>query len=134
MLLLVRKFDAPASPVDPTRVPGEFIAGGHTLFVNPSNPGSDAFTGVVTLASLSQGVGGFRLDAVGNNGADFAYVGTYTLSPDGAITVAISGTNETWFAAIDRSYQTLVFVDDFIEIRSNNTPELNLGLGVRRKL
>lgn len=129
MLFLVRKFDAPTTPVDSVRVPGEFLVGGHTLFVNPSNPGSDAFTGVVTLTAQ----GGFRLDGAGNSGADFAYSGSYTLASDGQLIVTISGTNETWFAAIDRSYQTLLFVDDFIELRSNNTPELNLGVGVRRK-
>ncbi|MBL8729799.1 MAG: hypothetical protein JNM25_15330 [Planctomycetes bacterium] len=129
ILFLVRKFDAPATPVDSVRVPGSFLVGGHTLFVNPSNPGSDAFTGVVTLTAQ----GGFRLDGVGNSGADFAYSGSYVLAADGHLTVTISGTNETWFAAIDRSYQTLLFVDDFIELRSNNTPELNIGLGVRRK-
>ncbi len=127
VLFLVHKFDT--TPIDSVRVPGEFLVGGHTLFVNPSNPGSDAFTGVVTLTAQ----GGFRLDGVGSDGADFAYSGSYTLAADGHLTIAIVGTNETWFAAIDRSYQTLVFVDDFIELRSNNTPELNIGLGVRRK-
>ncbi|MBX3464179.1 MAG: hypothetical protein KF830_13480 [Planctomycetes bacterium] len=130
VVFLVRKFDAPASPVDASRVPGSFLVGGHTLFVNPSNPGSDAFTGVVQLSSG----GGFRLDAVGSSGAAFAYAGTYTLSPDGGLTISINGTNENWFAAIDRDYQTLALVDDFVEVRSNNTPELNVALGVRRKL
>ena len=45
--------------------------------------------------------------------------------------LSINGTNETWFAAIDKSYNTFVFVDDFREIRANNTPELNFGFGVR---
>lgn len=132
---LVRKFDAPTTPIDPTRVAGTFLVGGHTLFVNPSNSGSDAFTGVVTLGGPTQGSGAFRLDGVGSDGADFSYVGTYTLpvAADGGLTISISGTNETWFAALDRSYQTLLFVDDFVELRSNNTPELNIGLGVRRK-
>ena len=129
VLFLVKKFDAPATPVDSVRVPGRFLVGGHTLFVNPSNSGSDSFVGVVTLTAQ----GGFRLDATGSQGADFAYIGSYTLSQDGGMTVTISGTNETWFAAIDRGYQTLVFVDGFVETRSNNIPELNLGLGVREK-
>ena len=129
VLFLVRKFDAPAVPVDSVRVPGEFLVGGHTLFVNPSNCGSDAFVGVVTLTPQ----GGFRLDATGSQGTDFAYIGTYALSADGGITITIPATNETWFAAIDRGYQTFTFVDGFVETRSNNTPELNLGIGVRRK-
>ena len=130
LLFLVRKFDAPATPVDSVRVPGTFLVGGHTVFVNPSNSGSDAFVGTVTLTAQ----GGFRLDAVGNSGQDFSYVGTWTLAADGGLTLSISGTNETWFAAIDRTYNTLVFIDDFVEVRSNNLPELNLGFGVRKKI
>lgn len=129
LLFLVRKFDAPASPVDALRVPGTFLVGGHTLFVNPSNSGSDAFVGTVTLSAQ----GGFRLDAVGNSGQDFSYIGTWTLAQDGGITIAVSGTNETWFGAIDRSYNSFAFVDDFVEVRQNNIPELNLGFGVRKK-
>ncbi len=137
LLFLVRAFDAPSSPVDSVRVPGRFLVAGHTLFVNPSNSGSDAFVGVVTLTAQ----GGFRLDAVGSQGQssagnqsmDFTYLGSYTLAANGGMTISISGTNETWFAAIDRGYQTFAFVDDFVEVRSNNTPELNLGFGVREK-
>ncbi|MFT4516389.1 MAG: hypothetical protein ACI89X_004633 [Planctomycetota bacterium] len=129
IVTMVRKFDAPTTPVDSVRVPGTFLVGGHTLFVNPSNPGSDSFVGTVTLSAQ----GGFSLDAVGNTGADFQYIGTYTLSQDGGMVVAISGTNETWFAAIDKTYNTLTFVDDFEELRANNTPELNFGFGVRQK-
>lgn len=129
MAFLVRKFDAQGPQIDPVRVAGTFLVGGHTLFVNPTNSGSDAFVGVVTLSAQ----GAFRLDAVGSQGIDFSYVGTYTLNSEGGMTVSISGTNETWFAAIDRSYQALFFVDDFVETRSNNTPELNLGVGVRQQ-
>lgn len=126
---LVRKFDAPATPVDPVRVPGKFYTGGHTLFVNPTNSGSDTFIGTVTLSSG----GGFRLEAIGNQGVDFLYTGTYTLSADGSMTIAIQQTSETWFGAIDRDYNTFVFVDGFVESRSNNQPELNLAIGVREK-
>lgn len=126
---LVRKFDAPTSPVDPVRVTGTFLVGGHTFFVNPSNSGSDAFVGTVVL-----GTGGaFRLDAAGANGTDFTYTGTYSLAQDGGMTITIPGTSETWFAAIDRSYQTLVFVDGIVETRANNIPELNIGFGVRQR-
>jgi hypothetical protein len=128
LVLMVRKFDA-ATPVDPLRVPGRFLIGGHTLFVNPTNSGSDAFVGVVTLSAPD----GFRLDAVGNQGIDFTYTGTYTLAADGGMTISVNGTNETWFAAIDRTYNTIVGVDDFVEMRSNNIPELNLAFGVREK-
>lgn len=129
MLFLVRKFDTPASPVDSAQVLGRFLVGGHTFFVNPNNSGSDAFLGTVTLG---QG-GSFRLDATGADGADFTYTGSYTLAADGALTITIPGTSETWFGAIDRSYQTFAFVDSFVEVRANNIPELNLGIGVREK-
>jgi hypothetical protein len=128
-VVLIRKFD---NPVDSVRVPGTFLVGGHTLFVNPSNAGSDAFVGTVTLTAA----GAFRLDAVGSSGADFTYTGTYSLSTvlDGGMTINISGTNETWFGAIDRSYNTFSFVDEFLELRSNNQRELNFGFGVRKKV
>ena len=129
LLLMVRKFDAPASPVNTASALGTFLVGGHTLFVNPSNSGSDTFVGVVTLGTA----GAFRLDATSASGQDFSYSGTYTLSPDGGMSIAIAGTNETWFAAIDKNYNTLVILDDFEEIRPNNSPELNLVFGVRRQ-
>jgi hypothetical protein len=128
-LVLVRKFDVPAAPIDSVRVPGTFVVGGHTLFVNPSNSGSDAFVGTITLTAQ----GAFRLDAIGSQGQDFSYTGQYTLAADGGLAITVSGTNESWFAAIDRSYNTLVFVDDFVETRANNTPELNLGFAVRKR-
>ena len=129
MLVMVRKFDAGAAPVDTVRVPGKFLVGGHTLFVNPNNSGSDAFVGTVTLTAG----GAFRMDAVGSDGQDFTYLGSFTTAADGGLTISINGTNETWFAAIDRSYNTLVLVDDFVETRSNNIPELNFAIGVREK-
>ena len=129
LLAMVRKFDTPTNPVDSVRIPGKFLVGGHTLFVNPTNSGSDVFVGTVTLTTG----GGFRLDGIGNAGQDFSYTGTYTAALDGGLTITVSGTGETWFAAIDRSYNTLVLIDDFVETRSNNLPELNFVFGVRQK-
>jgi hypothetical protein len=129
LVLFVRKFDAPATPIDVTRLPGRFLVGGHTVFVNSANAGSDTFVGTLTLTSPN----GFRLEAVGNQGIDFVYTGTFTVAADGGLTFAVSGTNETWFAAIDRDYTTIAFVDGFVESRSNNLPELNFAIGVREK-
>lgn len=130
--LLVREFDdaAPATSLDVDRVDGTFLVGGHTMFINPSNSGSDSFVGTVVLSTN----GGFTLDAVGNQGIDFRYTGTWTAQANGKLTFAVDGTNETWHGAIDRSYNTLVLVDDFVETRSSNVPELNLVLGVRKKV
>jgi len=132
---LVRKFDIPATPCDPTRVAGTWYVGGHTLFVNPANSGADTFVGTMTLATPVAGVGAFRLDGQDHKGADFQYTGTYTVATDGsgAISMAVNGTSETWFAAIAPSYNTLFFVDDVVETRANNTPELNLAMAIRQK-
>lgn len=128
--IFVRKFDTGAA-LESLRIPGTFLIGGQTVFVNPLNCGADVFVGTMTLTSG----GAFTLDAVDNQGQDFAYSGSWAPRSvnDGSITMTVSGTNETWFAAIDRSYNTLVFVDDFLETRSNNLPEYNLGFGVRQK-
>jgi hypothetical protein len=128
---LVQKFDAPATPADPTRVGGTFFCGGHTLFVNPGNSGADTFVGTVTLATPVGSTGAFRIDAQSHLGQPFSYTGNYTLAADGGITMAVDGTNETWFAAIDRSYSVFFFVDDVVETRSNGSPELNLGIAIR---
>lgn len=129
---LVREFDdaTVATQADPTAIAGTYYVGGQTLFINPSNMGSDTFIGTVTLSSN----GGFELDAVGNQGVDFGYVGTWTAQPNGKLTITVNGNGgETWHGAIDRSYNTLVLVDDYVETRANNLPELNLLVGIRKK-
>ena len=130
---LVRKFDAPATPADPARVAGDYLVGGHTLFVNPANAGADTFIGRMTLSTPTSGTGGFRLDFEDHLGRSFFYAGTYTVADDGGIAMHVNGTNETWFAAINRAYDTLFFVDDVVEVRANNTPELNLAMATRVK-
>lgn len=107
---------------------GEYLVSGYTTFVNPSDPGSDAFTGIATFATG----GAFRLDAVDHLGREFSYVGTFALRTNGAMTLTINGTNETWYGAVATDYQTVMLVDDFRETRVNNKPELNFLLGTRR--
>jgi hypothetical protein len=131
LAFLVQKFDAPATPADPTRVGGTFFCGGHTLFVNPGNSGADTFVGTVTLATPVGSTGAFRIDAQSHLGQQFSYTGNYTLAADGGITMTVDGTNETWFAAIDRSYSVFFFVDAIVETRSSGSPELNLGIATR---
>lgn len=141
MIMLVQKFDNPTTPADPTRMAGTFYVGGHTLFVNPSNSGADTFVGTLVLSAPVAAAGTFRLDAQSHNGVDFSYTGSYTVNTltgqanayDGGITLRTNGTNETWFAAISRDYNTLILVDDWLETRANNTPELNLLVGTRQK-
>jgi hypothetical protein len=129
---MVREFDDSTitTALDEDDVDGTFYVGGQTLFVNPSNMGSDTFIGTVTLSTN----GGFRLEGLGNQGVDFTYTGDWTASPDGKLTINVNGTNETWHGAIDRTYNTLVICDDFTETRSSNQIELNLMLGVRKKV
>ena len=127
LITMIRKFDPVTAPIDPDSVAGTFLVGGHTLLLNPNDSGSDAFVGTVTLTTQ----GGFRLDSVGN-AAESSYVGSYTLANDGGMTIEIEGTEESWFAAIDKSYNTFAFIDYFQETRPNNVPELSFGFGVRR--
>ena len=127
LITMIHKFDAQTSPADPALVEGTFIVGGHTFFLEPTASGSDTFVGTVSLGPN----GAFQLDAVGNL-VDFSYSGTYTLADDGGLTIDIPGTSETWFAAIDRNYNTFAFLDYFQEFRQNAGPELNFGFGVRK--
>ena len=43
-------------------------------------------TAIIGIFALSSG-GGFRWEAIGNQGIDFLYTGTYTLSADGGMTI-----------------------------------------------
>ncbi len=128
MLFLVRKFDAPAEVADPTQVAGEFLVGGHTFFVDPLNSGSDTFIGTLTISPQ----GAVVLEAIGHQGVDFRYQGTCTIEDDGELVLSVDGTNETWRGAINRSYDTLVIVDNMVEDRVSGNPELNLLMGVRK--
>lgn len=129
LVTLVRAFDAAAAPAEASEVIGTFLIGGHTLFVDTGNPGADAFVGTVTLSSPD----GFRLDAVGNTGADFSYTGSFTLADDGRLSIAVQGQGftEQWVAAISRDYNTFVLIDSVQEPSAN--PELNFAFGVRKK-
>lgn len=130
LVCMLRKFDAPATPADPAQVLGTFLVGGMTTWVNPTNAGADAFVGEITLSSG----GAFRMDAVGYQGIDFSYQGSYTLAQDGGITLQINGNGgETWQGAISRNYDTLMVVDPTVENRANNRPELNYIMGIRKR-
>lgn len=130
LLAMVRKFDAPATPADSVAIVGTYWVGGYTTFVNPTNAGSDAFVGQMVL-SLG---GGFRLDAVGYQGIDFAYTGTWTLAADGALTVNVNGNGgEAWHGAVARGHDSIFLVDPVVEVRSNNIPELNFMHCVRKR-
>ena len=72
-------------------------------------------------------------DSVPTNESEPLLVG-FTNTADGRLTLSVAGTNETWTAAINRSYDTLVLIDDVVENRSNFLPELNLVVGVRKKV
>jgi hypothetical protein len=127
---MMRKFDAPATPADPAQALGTFLIGGMTVWVNPTNAGSDGFVGELTLSSG----GAFRMDAVGYEGIDFSYQGSYTLAQDGGLTLQVTGNGgETWQGAISRNYDTLMVVDPAVEVRANNRPEINYLMGVRKR-
>ena len=144
MLFLVRQFDnTPGNTFDDDDVVGDYLIGGQTLFVNPANAGSDTFVGTLQLFAGGGGSSprAFRLDAEGVQGVDFSYQGTYTFLEDpqnpgvltGGLELIVDGTDEQWFAAVNRTYDTITLVDPVVEDRANNTPELNLLIGVRKQ-
>ena len=51
----------------------------------------------------------------------------------GGLKLTVDGTGEQWFAAISRNYNSITLVDAVVEDRANNTPELNILIGVRRQ-
>lgn len=124
LLALIRKRTGVA---DPALLAGDFLIGGHTVFPNPTNPGSDAGLGVLSLTAA----GAFRMEMTGSRNIDFHYQGTFTLDDDGLLTLSVAGTNETWLGAVDQDYNTIVIVDHVIEQRANDTPELNLFFALR---
>jgi len=118
--------------VDPSALAGTYYVGAVTAFVNPRNHGTDGAFGTLSLTSQ----GAFRMAMVGANGADFTYQGTWTArtgtGEEGLLDFAVDGTQELWRGAVDEGYDTVMLVDDTIELRSNSTPELNLFLGLRQ--
>ncbi|MCA8975446.1 MAG: hypothetical protein KDC98_12050 [Planctomycetes bacterium] len=139
LAFLLRKFDPATAPAALAEVDGTFLVGGYTTFVNPADPGSDAFVGVVTIGDAVEGPAGvwtspFRLDATGNQGIDFGYFGTATHAADqsGGMRIVIADSGEVWHAAISRDYKTLIFVDDDPYVFNTGSIELNLGIGVRQ--
>lgn len=129
ILFLVRHFDA-MTPATEADLAGDYLVGAYTLFVNPTRSGTDGAFGRLNLTEQ----GGFRFDMVGSRGIAFTWRGTYTLADDGGIELMVDGTNETWFAAISRDYNTIAIVDDVVETRANGMPELNILLGVREQM
>lgn len=130
LTFMMRKFDTPATPADAAQAVGTYLVGGMTIWVNPTNPGSDGFVGELTLSSGTS----FRMDAVGYQGIDFSYQGSYVVEQDGRLTLQVTGNGgETWRGAISRNYDTLMVIDPTVENRSNNRPEINYLMGVRKR-
>jgi hypothetical protein len=126
-LLLVRKFDG-AAPPDPARVAGRFSCAGRTLIVDPANGRGLQFRGLLTLAASGE----FDLEVAPLGSIPgYTVAGTWTLAADGGLTLPHSTAAETWFAAIDRGYDSIVFVDDVVEV--GTAPRFSLGFGVREK-
>ncbi len=126
LLALVKKRTGVA---DPALLEGELPIGAHTVFVNPTNPGSDAALGRLSLTAQ----GAFRIDMTGSRGIDFHYQGSFTLADDGLLTLSVDGTNETWLGAVDQDYNPVLIIDHVIEQRANDTPELNLFIALRKE-
>ncbi|MCC6671694.1 MAG: hypothetical protein IT458_11570 [Planctomycetes bacterium] len=125
LLMLVKKRTGTISLAD---LAGDYHVGLHTVFINPSNCGSDAAVGTLTLSDQ----GGFRLECEGARGVDFTYTGTFTAANDGKLVFTVSGTNETWTGAVDQDNKTIAVIDNFVEQRQNNLPELNFIVALRK--
>ncbi|MBK8976957.1 MAG: hypothetical protein IPM29_13645 [Planctomycetes bacterium] len=112
---------------DVANLTGTYTLGMWTLFLRPTASGSDAALGTLELKSN----GDFELLAQSNTGVDFRYSGTFQAQADGTLTFTVPGTRETWVAAFDQGYDTIVFVDQFKESRADQQIELNLGIALR---
>jgi hypothetical protein len=132
MLCMMRKF---ASAPSSSNMVGTFLVGGHTLFVKPENPGSDAFVGELTLRSNLT----WELIAEGRQGQQFEYSGTFASVPeqDGGLDFSVTSgpVVETWRGAISTTYDSLILLDPVAE-RRTATPtisELNWMMGIRKR-
>lgn len=115
-------------PADPAQLSGKYYFGLQTIFVDAAHPGADIAAGVLEFSPT-----GFELEGVGAGNIDFTYTGTYTLGDDGALTLTVSGTNETWKGAVDQAYTTVVIADNFVEARpAGKLSELNLVIAIRQ--
>jgi hypothetical protein len=114
---------------DPDDLAGTYLVGGHSIFVDLVDPGTDVVHGTLTFDAK----GAFDLQGRGSGGIAFSYGGSYVLKDDGELTLTVSGTNETWKGAVDQDYRTVVIGDHVIERRSGTKPpELNLFVAVRQ--
>lgn len=129
LAILTRVFATPGPSADPSLLAGTFWCSGLTIFVNPTQSGTDGSFGKLTLTSGR----GFTLDMIGSRNIDFSYTGTFSLEANGRLTFTVSGTNETWHGAVTRDHHAVMILDDFVETRTNNVPELNLFYAVREK-
>jgi hypothetical protein len=129
LAIMMRAFPSPGASADPALLAGTFLVGGLTFFVNPTQSGTDGSVGTLTLTSQR----GFTLDMVGSKNIDFSYAGTYALEANGRLTLTVNGTNETWHGAVTRDHNAVMILDDFVETRANNVPELNLFFAVRQR-
>ncbi|MGE0141829.1 MAG: hypothetical protein AB7I19_01695 [Planctomycetota bacterium] len=122
--LMLKKRTAAYSAAD---LAGKYRLGLLTVFLRTTAAGIDSSVGELDLQSN----GNFRISAQNNQGQDFSYTGTWTGAADGTLLFTVTGTNETWQGAFDDAYQTVIFVDNFKESRTNLQVELNLGMAIR---
>ena len=115
--------------IDPTKLAGTYQLGMWTIFLKPDASGFDSAIGTLELTES----GNFRISATNSLGVEFSYTGKYVIDPanNGGLTFEVSGTNETWKAAIDPKEATIVLLDNFTEQRSDGQVELNLMIGIR---
>ncbi|MCA8957461.1 MAG: hypothetical protein KDC87_15405 [Planctomycetes bacterium] len=140
LLGMVKQHDITSASDARKSLAGDWHFGFHTIFVAPKNSGVDAANGTLTFDAN----GGWQLEGVGSRGptqGKFSYSGTYEFrriqtTPtevfDNWLTLRVSGTSETWGAAVDADFCVIVLVDNVVESRTTGSPEINLGMAIRK--
>jgi len=141
-IALVRKFTTAIVDQAAGRkaLAGTYYFGMHTIFVRTGASGIDAANGTIEFTDA----GGWTLTGVGsagNNAGKFEYQGTYVFSSDGGgkftnrMVLTVKGPPaETWTAAVDKSFGTVVIVDNDLEDRRPrlDSTELNFMIATRK--
>ncbi|MEE2887631.1 MAG: hypothetical protein VX951_09395 [Planctomycetota bacterium] len=137
LFALVRKFEFTDLDKAKAALAGRWHVGLQTIFVAPTVAGIDAANGTMTIDDK----GGFKIEVIGSLGpgageetyrGSYEFVETATVGKwENLIELSVDGTNETWWAAVDSLYGSLVLLDLTVESRASGSPQLNMGLAVR---
>ena len=114
-----------STPIDSSKLAGTYDIGGWTLVLNPSAAGFDATLGSLELTAA----GDFDLRLRSNRGDDLSYDGDFSAKDDGSLSFDVTRPNETWLAAVDQDYRTLVMIDNV----TASSGAIQMLIAIRRK-